>query len=348
MNKWAWLLGVLLAGCGASGDADTGSTSGSCVAGSSRACTCDGGKGTQTCSGGAWTACACSLLDAAVVDAKSDAPAECGDLYCEADKGETCELCPVDCGECPKCDLAPTCTGAFSVPTQTKALSDFDNDGKTSYVSGVGMGVPPSATSCTAPKLKIRVASITVNLNGTGWSDLDMFCMVEANDGVSSELIVSPAEKGLGDHAPPITLSPAEGTFWGQDVGSVKQSQFNITITYRCFQMDDNGALTSALDAIAQAAGGVGQVPGNPYGWAFSLGGAAAAAASAAVQASSGNHLRLQVQQTIDKGALLDLTNGRTWTIRQTGDAGGLGGKWDWQLGIEAWGCSTPKPPPTP
>ena len=59
----------------------------------------------------------------------------------------------------------------------------------------------------------------------------------------------------------------------------------------------------------------------------------------------------LNVQQTIDAGALLDLTNGRDWVIQQMGSGPNTCGfskcNWDWELAIEAWGCADPRIGPT-
>jgi len=57
------------------------------------------------------------------------------------------------------------------------------------------------------------------------------------------------------------------------------------------------------------------------------------------------DEFRINVQQTIDASMLLDLTNGRRWQVRGTGDAAGLGGLWDWSMEIETWGCSEARPP---
>jgi hypothetical protein len=154
----------------------------------------------------------------------------------------------------------------------------------------------------------------------------------------------------LQDNNPPLALSPAAGTFWGEAVNGVKLSQFNITITYQCFMVSTPGALQKALSAIAGVAGAAAAIPGDPYGWALGVGGAAAAAAAAAVATGSGATPLLNVQQTIDSSALLQLTNGYTWVIDQTGstkidgDCNLLSScQWNWELDIEAWGCAAPK-----
>ena len=77
-------------------------------------------------------------------------------------------------------------------------------------------------------------------------------------------------------------------------------------------------------------------MPDDPYGWAFGI--ASAAAAQAGLQASDGASMRLDYQQTIDPSSFLEMTNGKTWTVEQSGNVNGY--NWDWILDIQSWGCS--------
>jgi hypothetical protein len=86
------------------------------------------------------------------------------------------------------------------------------------------------------------------------------------------------------------------------------------------------------------SAGSVAQVPGNPFGWAFGAAAAGSAAVQAGLQASDGATMRLNYQQTIDPSAFLEMTNGKTWTVEQSGSGGGH--NWDWALDVQSWGCS--------
>jgi hypothetical protein len=343
--------GALGIGCGASGS----TTATSCATDDFRQCDCPTfvQTGTQACIDGSWAPCTCSSLDDAGADAAPDGPGVCGDETCSG--SETCANCPADCGTCPACTYAPTCTGANSPPSSPTAEASFNNAGQAMYTSGVGFGDPNDLSVCSYPLLKMRVSDIVVHKNGAPGS-LEMFCMVQADDGQSSALMVSPDYTNISDNNPPLILSPAQGTFWGESAGTdggpigVKLSQFNITVTYQCFMVLQPGALQAALGAIANFAGAAASIPGNPYGWAFGIGGAAAAAAAAATAIGNGAVQLFSVQQIIDSGALLKLTNGYTWTIEQTGstqaqgDCGFFGScDWDWQLDVEAWGCAAPK-----
>jgi hypothetical protein len=39
---------------------------------------------------------------------------------------------------------------------------------------------------------------------------------------------------------------------------------------------------------------------------------------------------------------MLDLTNGRTWALRESGWDGLT--HWDWQVSVESWGCANGHP----
>jgi len=202
---------------------------------------------------------------------------------------------------------------------------------------GVDAGPPIQDTNCLAPQLKIGLQGVSVVLNGVS-SSLTMFCIVQANDGHSSELIITPQLSGIPDHGPQVLVPSSEGTFWGQSTGSPVLSQFPITINYQCFEVDSNSTWEAVLGAISQAAGSIAGISGNPYGWAFGIASAAAAAAEAGLMASDGASMRLDYQQTIDPSSFLEMTNGKTWTVEQSGNNNGY--NWDWILDIQSWGCS--------
>jgi hypothetical protein len=344
--------GISLVGCGSSSRTTGTGTSQVCQPGTFRQCPCSViTSGTETCAvdGSSWGSCVCAA------DAGTDGPIEggtCGDGTCSTT--ESCVTCPADCGICPACTEAPTCTGASSVPSSPTPLASFNNAGQTMYSSGVNFNDGGTNATCSDPLLKMRVSQIVVHKNARSGSDLEMFCLVQADDGQSSQLMLTPSYTGLASGAPPIQLAPAAGTFWGEAVNGVKLSQFNVTVTYQCYLVLQPTALTNALNAIAGVAGAASGLPGNPYGWAFGLGGAAAAAAAAATAVGSGAVPLLSVTQTIDSSSLLKLTNGYTWVIEQSGSTeaqdkcGGVLGigagpcDWDWELDIEAWGCAAP------
>jgi hypothetical protein len=268
----------------------------------------------------------------------------CGDYVCNIN--ESCADCSPDCGKCPECVLAPTCTGSAAVPTTATHLEGFDNAERSIYVSGLDdAGMPAGTfvddTDCIAPELRLRVRQISVVKDGVSLGSADLYCVLNASDGVHSEVMITPLQLGVGDGAPPLIFPPEAATFWGQ--GKAWQTLNNLTITYQCFLSKSNDGYKKVFDAIQNGATQAGGIAG-PWGWAFGVGGVAAGLISAAIPEAK-DESRINVQQTIDASMLLDLTNGRRWTIRGTGDAPGIGGYWDWNVEVEAWGCSDARPP---
>lgn len=295
-----------------------------CSEGLTRACPCEGGvEGIQTCTGGSFDACRCA-----------EPPAVCGDGRCGG--GETCLSCREDCGACPTCGAAPSCTEAAGVPTTTMPRADLDV-GTDAASSGDGaMPTPPNDVNCREPQLRLRVEKVSVHKGGG-----QIYCIISGTDGAASEVALTTKTKDLDDDEAHF-FDPSVAVFWG--LKSLAKTSGNLTVTYDCFKVGSD-SWAKALEAMGEASAKAGGYAG-PYGWAFGAGAVAAAAAASAAQAASGDEHRLNVQQTIDRAALLDLTNGRTWQVRQTGDCG-VFCDWDWTLTIQAWGCADVYPGPT-
>jgi hypothetical protein len=273
------------------------------------------------------------------VDVETDA-GTCGDSVCDA--SESCSDCSPDCGRCPLCELAPSCSGSVAIPTSTVQLTSFDNGERRIYTSGVeqktgkSLGTPLDQTDCIAPELRLRVRQINVVRDGVSFGSANLYCIVSASDGAHSEVMITPLQRNVGDDNPPLIFQPEASLFWGQ--GKPWQTLNNLTVTYQCFRAVSNESYTKVFDALQSGANSAGGIAG-PWGWAFGVGSMAAGLISAAVPEGN-DELRVNVQQTIDDSMLLDLTNGRRWQIRGTGDAPGVGGLWDWRLEVETWGCS--------
>jgi hypothetical protein len=307
----ASLLLFLFMACGFTA-CGTSPGAGRCADGLQRECPCpDGSMGQQTCRDGAFDACGCTLP-------------RCGDGRCNG--SETCLDCRDDCGVCPKCAGAPSCTDAAGVPTMPQPRADLDvgfpaPDG--------GAPLPLPAGDCKAPQLRLRIEKVEVKKGGG-----QIYCILSGTDGATSEVAITTKTKDLGDnqsHA----FDPTISLFWGQQ--ALRATTNNLTLTYNCWKVGSDG-WAKALEAMSDTAVKAGGVAG-PYGWAFGAGAVAASAAAAAAQAASGDDHRFNAQQTIPREHLLDLTNGRTWRIRQSGDCG-LFCDWDWTLTIQSWGCA--------
>ena len=269
------------------------------------------------------------------------APARGGDGIC-ARGVETCMTCPLDCNACPRCDMAPTCTGALAVPTSSMALPACNNaasDGslRTNYACGADLGVAPSNTTCADPQLRIRLREVAISRGTLDLIGRQLYCVITAEDGRHSELLLmTPRDSGTGRSTTRINLRLGEGVAWGQ--GDLYRSIANITLTYACFLTSDGAAAQRVLDAIAGRAAMVAQ-HADGYGWVFGT-----VAVLGTIIGTSLGTMRdsqiLDVQQTVAAGALLPMTNGRTWTVRSRRGNFDLSGASDLTLTMESWGCA--------
>jgi hypothetical protein len=329
-----------------------------CTAGQSRPCDCpSGAASTQQCSetDGSFGACACN--DAISLDdgGSNSHPSSrlCSAKDAGADSGpapiKKCQVCDfdVDPSDGTLCPQAPSCgngnLGAPAKPTLRADLTVYTSNGDAVEVDGGSLPPPtlPPGT-CLDPQLRIRLQKLKVHKSGG-----EAYCIIEANDGVTSEAAVTMKTSELkdGDEFP---FPVGQGTLWGQRMPECTSN--NLTLTYYCFKVEDKSAWSAALKAMGDTAATVGGSPagGGPYGWAFGLGGAAANAAAAGIAAAQKDENRIKVQQTIPVSSLLDLTNGREWKIRtHVKDGCGLIGckrDYDWELTVQAWGCADKLP----
>ncbi len=280
-------------------------------------------------------------FDAGAADAP-DAPtlARCGDGVC-ARPMEDCMSCPLDCNRCPTCDMAPSCTGALAVPTSSTALATCDNttaagEQRTNYACGTELGASPGATTCADPQLRIRVKEISIR---RGWFDIprNLYCVVSAEDGRHSELLLTTPREVAGNQSTTrINLPLGQSVAWGQS--DLYRSISNITISYSCFLTANAAAAQRALMEIAGRAAMVSQ-HADGYGWVFGTVAVLGTIIGSSLSGISDTQV-LDVQQTISAGALLTMTNGRTWEIRSQHGNISLSGAWDLRLTMESWGCA--------
>lgn len=356
------LVGSWLVACGASG-ADDRAAFGECGSGESRACDCGGGaSGTQTCdaASGAYGKCECPTRTLVEAGGGGDDASTASRLCSTKDAGavdggfvtaKKCQVCDFDVepSTTTVCPVAPSCgNGNLGAPATTTVRADLTvhtDNGKAVVATGdAGAATSHPKGTCLDPQLRIRLQKMKVHKGGG-----DAYCIVEANDGVTSEAAVTMKTGSLkdGDEFP---FPVGQGTLWGQRMPECTSN--NLTLTYYCFKVVDNSAWSSALKAFGDTAATIGGSPAGsgPYGWAFGVGGAAANAAAAAITAAQKDENRIKVQQTIPVADLLDLTNGRTWSIRTKVKDGcnlfGCNRDFDWELTVQAWGCADKLPSP--
>lgn len=321
-----------LVSCGPS-RISTGGAVAACQPGERLACSCPAVGGAPATSGfrtcdvrGVAGECSCA--------ASPPGPVRCGDGRC--DPGEDCSTCADDCGQCPRCNYAPSCSDAVGVPTMPALRADLCiGDHPAAAPGDGGASAPSGVRNCGPARLRLRVQKIHWH-NGSDNS----YCIVHASDGLTSSVAITPKSGSAGDGRD-FFWDPAQGVFWGQK--ELALSTNNLTVTYDCFAVKSD-AWAKVLKAAGDAADKAGGVAGI-YGWAFGAGAVAADVAAAAVEAASGDEHRFNGQHTIDKADLLDLTNGRTWTVQRAG-SGSFFYKWNWTLTVESWGCADSRPSP--
>jgi len=212
-------------------------------------------------------------------------------------------------------------------------LDDMD---RTNYACGTELGVAPSETTCADPQLRIRLRQMEIQ---RGFFDLErsLYCVITAEDGMHSELLVTPFRDVAGNrNTTNINLPLAEALFWGQ--GDLYRSISNITITYTCFLTSNTEATQAALDDIADRAGDAAE-HADGYGWVFGTVAVLGEIIGSSLGAVSDDRI-LDVQQTIDAGALLEMTNGRRFEVRERVGNLDLSGASDLRLSVESWGCA--------
>lgn len=360
-------LGVIVAtACGSGSEADgsfndtfdagsDASSSAYCTPGEVALCTCpNGSSGHQSCTNaGGYDVCKCDQLTNPEPDS---GPAVCGDHTCA--KAESCKTCPTDCGDCPKCNLAPSCSDGLALPSQPGSI-EFDALSKPADPPKTDAGAPIVST-CSDAQLRMRISRIEVGhqakevwlptgtISGPPQS---YYCIIQASDGIvvggaadagsngTVEVALTKVTAQIADNTG-ADFAPADSIFWGGQGPRLTHS--NLTVTYSCFQQKDPGSdsWSKILKAAGDAAGGLAN--SGPYGWAFGLGSIGLQVAGAAVDAAQqqGDWHMFDVTQTIDKSWLLPLTNGYVWSFKQGGGEQAFQYPWGMTVYVESWGCA--------
>jgi hypothetical protein len=327
---------------------------------------CAAGASTESTSSGSDHDAGAPDASIEIPDAGSVAPGVCGDNVCSKD--ESCVSCPTDCGQCPACNAAPSCSKGVALPSQPKMLSFGE---LSAPISDADAGVPdggfPSGADCVGPQLRLRISRLEVGHQGkevwlpTGTIDgpaQTYYCLIQASDGAivsapdagsngTVEVALTKPTASIPDHGG-ADFGPADSIFWGQS--GPRLTQNNLSVTYSCFQQAQPGSnsWSAVLSAGAAAAGSL--AGAGPYGWAFGLGAVALQTVSAAIAASQqqGDWHMFDVTQTIDQSWQLELTNGHVWSFTQGGGDSAFHNPWSLTVYVESWGCADAKPSPAP
>ncbi len=187
---------------------------------------------------------------------------------------------------------------------------------------------------CLPPRLRMRVAKLIMHEEEEDIPNDVVYCAIISEAETAAELRLLAPTPPL-DEGEEHTYALTEGVIWGQD-NDVVDPGGNMIITYNCFEQDSVEGWQALLEAVGDAADGLGGLPGD-LGWIFPSIGALAELIGAALSFESDDHL-FNASQIIPKELHLEMTNGRWWGVRQSGKAGLS--DWDWELRIESWGCA--------
>jgi hypothetical protein len=103
-----------------------------------------------------------------------------------------------------------------------------------------------SNPACGAPKLRMRVASVTVHQDKESNGD-EIYCVITA-EGKDAEVKVTKITPELSENKQ-YNYSLSEGIFWGQK--ELKETATNLHIRYECIENDDPGAWSKLVQDLA-------------------------------------------------------------------------------------------------
>jgi len=187
---------------------------------------------------------------------------------------------------------------------------------------------------CDDPKLRVRLAKITVHNEADLVFKDQIYCAIISEAMPGAEIRVTPKTFAL-DNGDAFTYSLSEGVIWGQ-LGEPVAPIGSLALTYNCLESDGTGDFEEFLDAIADGALGADAIPG-PYGWVLPVIGLAADIIGAALALEQDDHL-FNASQIIPADLHLQMTQGVWWSVQRTGTF--MLKNWHWELRMEAWGCT--------
>jgi hypothetical protein len=193
-----------------------------------------------------------------------------------------------------------------------------------------------------------------IQAHGVGGNALaarHLYCVISASDGYTSQITVTSPTKDMKD-GDSFEWDPNGAIVWGGKLGEkanalgdeLRETRNNLTITYNCFRTNNTEGAAKVAATVADSAREAGAVGGS-YGWAFGIGSVAADLIAGALDAAKGDTHVLNETRTIEGKHLLDLTNARSFSVREANDQlQPIWDRWDWELTMQAWGCADARP----
>lgn len=196
---------------------------------------------------------------------------------------------------------------------------------------------PPGGTvACGAPQLRIGVSKIKVYEKDDLTGGDEIYCVIQAEAAAGGELRLLPLTPSTSN-GKEFNYSLESGVIWGQKGPKIPLG--NLQITYDCIEQDSSDGYQNLINSIGKAASAIGGVIPGDSGWIFTVVGAIAPVLSGALGLNGDDHL-FNAQQIIPLDMQLQMTNGVSWSVRRGDDGNFIDNGWDWELSVQAWGCT--------
>ncbi len=189
--------------------------------------------------------------------------------------------------------------------------------------------------ACDNPRLRIRVAKITVHEEDDDIFNDEVYCLLTSEAANGAEVKLTPMTPAL-DEGDDYQFSLEGGLLWGQHDLTAPGS--DIQLHYDCIESDTTDGYANLLDAVIDAAmqaKGIG-VPGVE-GWSLSTLEAIADLLFMALSLDNDDKL-FTAAQVVPQAEMAALTAGAWWFVQREGT--NLNSDWDWELRMEIWGCN--------
>ena len=196
---------------------------------------------------------------------------------------------------------------------------------------------PPGGTiECGAPQLRIGVTKLKVHEKDDLTGGDEIFCVTQSEAAAGGEVRLLPLTPSLSN-GKDFSYSLEAGVMWGQQ--GPKIALGNIQITYDCIEQDSSDGYQNLINSVGNAASQIGGAIPGQAGWILSTVGAIAPVISGAIGLNGDDHL-FNAQQIIPLDLQLQMTNGVSWSVRRGDDGNFIDNGWDWELTVQAWGCT--------
>ncbi len=212
--------------------------------------------------------------------------------------------------------------------------TEADLIGPSSAPNGFVSGSDPMLAPCDDPRLRIRVARLTVHEEDDDFLNDEVYCAITTEAAEHAELKVTPLTTPL-DEGDSIDYSLDGGLIWGQ--AGLTAPMGNILINYNCIESEGSAeGYSNLLGAIGDAVGDFDGKSVGADGWVFPAAGVVTNLLAGSLTLD-GDDLLFNGTQTIPAAEMLPLTFGAWWSVRRDGT--NLLSDWDWELRMEIWGC---------